>query len=151
MNYKKIYEDLCQKAKKQNRKKRSGVHYELHHIVPVCLGGKGNTKKTPNHPNLVLLTAKEHYIAHRLLALAHPREEKLQKCLDYPSSKCYEKSRLALLEKIPYIKEKKFSARQLEKRRLKKKVGRLRLTIKRRLIKLEKLLANQAPEFRPKR
>jgi hypothetical protein len=80
MNYKKIYDDLCQKAKQQNRQRRAGVYYEVHHIVPVCLGGKGRKTNT-NHPNLVLLTPKEHYIGHRLLALAHPQVDKLQRCL----------------------------------------------------------------------
>jgi len=91
MNYKRIYEDLCRKAKQQNRKRGEGEYYEVHHIVPVCLGGKGNKKKNLNHPNLVLLTPKEHYIGHRLLALAHPQEEKLQRCLEYQSSRHYEK------------------------------------------------------------
>jgi hypothetical protein len=37
------------------------VYYEAHHIVPRSLGG--NDKKS----NIVLLTAKEHYLCHRLL------------------------------------------------------------------------------------
>lgn len=36
-------------------------YYELHHIVPECVGG------TNHKDNLVYLTAAEHYIAHRLL------------------------------------------------------------------------------------
>jgi hypothetical protein len=37
-------------------------YYEEHHILPRCLGGKNNKD------NLVLLTAKEHILAHMLLA-----------------------------------------------------------------------------------
>jgi len=61
MNYQRIYDQIIERAKKENRKKEEGFYYERHHIVPKCLGGN-NTKD-----NLVLLTAKEHYIVHRLL------------------------------------------------------------------------------------
>lgn len=36
-------------------------YYELHHIIPKCMGG------TNNKENLVKFTAREHYIAHLLL------------------------------------------------------------------------------------
>lgn len=61
MNYEKIYSKLVNQAKNQNREKNQKNYYERHHIIPKCFGGR-NTKD-----NLVLLTAKEHYIAHRLL------------------------------------------------------------------------------------
>lgn len=61
MNYEKIYSRLINQAKSHNREKSQKNYYERHHIIPKCFGGK-NTKD-----NLVLLTAKEHYIAHRLL------------------------------------------------------------------------------------
>lgn len=66
MDYKKIYDDLINNAKSKNRTKlnkndSSFVYYENHHIIPKCLGG------LDNECNLVLLTAKEHYIAHKLL------------------------------------------------------------------------------------
>jgi hypothetical protein len=71
MNYKKIYNSICDSAKKQNRRKLkikddSYVYYEAHHILPVCLGGEGK-KHQLNHPNIVLLTAREHYLCHKLL------------------------------------------------------------------------------------
>lgn len=34
---------------------------ERHHIIPKCFGGSNNSK------NLVILTAREHFICHRLL------------------------------------------------------------------------------------
>jgi len=62
MNYTKIYDNLISSRKTLNRKKkRDGVYYEKHHIIPKCFGGP-NTKE-----NLVLLTFKEHFLAHLLL------------------------------------------------------------------------------------
>jgi len=61
MNYEKNYYDYTAYVKTLNRKKGNGVYYERHHIVPKCAGGKD----TPE--NLVLLTAREHFLAHYLL------------------------------------------------------------------------------------
>ena len=65
MNYQKIYENIIQKVRFLNRIKLKKdnpnyIYYERHHILPVCLGGNNNEK------NLILLTAKEHYICHKL-------------------------------------------------------------------------------------
>lgn len=62
---------LIESAKQKNREKGQGIYYERHHIVPRCLGGSNSTS------NLVLLTAIEHYNAHRLLALANPGNHSL--------------------------------------------------------------------------
>lgn len=59
--YKKIYFNIIEKARKENRSKGGEVYYESHHIIPKSLGG--NNKKG----NLILLTAKEHFICHKLL------------------------------------------------------------------------------------
>lgn len=61
MNYRRIYDELITKAKQLNREKGKGEYFERHHIIPRSLGGL-NRKD-----NLVLLTAKEHYLAHMLL------------------------------------------------------------------------------------
>lgn len=58
--YKKIYDLMIARAK--SRIVSSVEYYEEHHIVPKSLGGENYEKS-----NLVLLTAKEHFIAHRLL------------------------------------------------------------------------------------
>lgn len=55
------YNSIISQAQSQLRKKYEGVYYEEHHIVPKCLGG--SNKKI----NLVLLTAKEHFLCHWLL------------------------------------------------------------------------------------
>lgn len=66
MNYKYIYNKIIVKAKSENRKKKSGIYYEKHHIKPKCVGGLNNKD------NLVLLTAKEHFICHKLLVEIYP-------------------------------------------------------------------------------
>ena len=61
MNYSILYDNIIEKARFENRSKRNDIYYENHHIIPKCFGG--SNKKD----NLVLLTAKEHYICHKLL------------------------------------------------------------------------------------
>ena len=57
MDYKKIYDQLMDRAK--NRIIEG--YYENHHIIPRCMGGDDSKE------NIVKLTAKEHFIAHELL------------------------------------------------------------------------------------
>jgi hypothetical protein len=71
MEYQKIYNNIIEKARNENRIKLQKtninyVYYERHHIFPRCLGG-GDEKE-----NLVLLTAKEHFICHKLLIKIYP-------------------------------------------------------------------------------
>jgi hypothetical protein len=60
MNYISIYNNIISFAKNFNRSKSSGI-FEKHHILPKCLGG------TNEITNLVLLTPREHFVAHLLL------------------------------------------------------------------------------------
>ena len=46
-------------------------YYERHHILPKCMGG------TDNDNNLIDLLAREHFIAHRLLAEENPDNDSL--------------------------------------------------------------------------
>lgn len=59
--YTKWYWNIIRSAQLHQRKKYNGAYFESHHIIPKSLGGS-NAKI-----NLVLLTAKEHYICHLLL------------------------------------------------------------------------------------
>lgn len=59
--YTRWYFSIISSARSLQRKKKQGIYYENHHIIPTKLGGLNE----PN--NLVLLTAKEHLICHRLL------------------------------------------------------------------------------------
>lgn len=86
MDYKKIYDSICKRAKLEikdrKRKKKLGFeYYEGHHILPKCLGGCG-WANNPNHPNIVLLTAREHFLCHWLLHEMHPKNYKLALAFD---------------------------------------------------------------------
>ena len=59
--YTKWYYSLITKASNERRKKHNSNYYEKHHIIPKCLHGS-NCKD-----NLVLLTAREHFICHKFL------------------------------------------------------------------------------------
>lgn len=61
MNYRSNYNDYISYVRSLGRRKDDGGYYELHHIVPRCLGGDNSPE------NLVLLTAREHILAHYLL------------------------------------------------------------------------------------
>lgn len=69
MNYQFHYEQLI--TTRKNRILREGEYYEKHHIIPRCEGG------SDCKDNLVLLTAREHYIAHWLLIKITPENWKL--------------------------------------------------------------------------
>ncbi|MFM8069452.1 HNH endonuclease [Klebsiella pneumoniae] len=67
MNYKRIYDELISRGKLRGLKKSQlGFYTEKHHIHPRSLGG------TDEDDNLVLLTFREHFIAHWLLTKIHP-------------------------------------------------------------------------------
>jgi hypothetical protein len=71
LNYQKIHDQIILKAQNSGRRryKTSEPNYqyfELHHIIPKCLGGS-NKKE-----NLVFLTAREHFLIHRLLVEIYP-------------------------------------------------------------------------------
>lgn len=78
MDYQRIYNELIEKARSESRVKvKGGPYYEAHHIIPKCLGGGGEARQWKTHPNIVLLTAREHFLSHRLLCAIHPTEKKL--------------------------------------------------------------------------
>lgn len=53
--------------KQRLSEKRNGIYFEGHHIIPKSKGGTGNSNRPKNNPNIVLLTAREHFLAHWLL------------------------------------------------------------------------------------
>ena len=71
MDYLKNYNDYILYVKNLNRSKKENVYYELHHIIPKCLGGDNSSN------NLILLTAREHFLAHYLLTKIHPDNYKI--------------------------------------------------------------------------
>lgn len=68
MNYEQIYNQLINRAKTRIL----NGYKERHHIVPKCIGG------TNTLDNLVLLTAREHFIAHKLLCEIYPTIKGIQ-------------------------------------------------------------------------
>jgi len=77
MDYLKIYNNLMKTmvAIKRERKdlKKKGSYFERHHITPLSMGGDKSYALASD--NIVLLTAREHYIAHRLLWLIYRTRE----------------------------------------------------------------------------
>lgn len=68
MDYQSLYNTLIS-HRKLNPPQNS--YTERHHIIPRCMGG------VDDKSNLVDLTAREHFVAHRLLAKIHPKERGL--------------------------------------------------------------------------
>tara|TARA_B110000285_G_C14833621_1_gene472050 strand:+ start:31 stop:630 length:600 start_codon:yes stop_codon:yes gene_type:complete len=67
MDYQKLYNKICERAK--NRKLEG--YKESHHIIPKSSGGSSDGY------NLVDLTAREHFLCHRLLCEIYPENKKL--------------------------------------------------------------------------
>jgi hypothetical protein len=109
MDYKKIYDNFMQDrlSKKPERLllKKEGEYFEGHHIIPKSKGGTGNSNRPKNNQNIVLLTAREHFLAHWILwringdrssALAfHKMLSSNQKQKRITSSRSYEEAREA--------------------------------------------------------
>lgn len=99
MNYQRIYDSIIYNAKQletdriQLKKSKLG-YFERHHIIPKCMEGD-NSKE-----NLVLLTAKEHYMAHRLLVEIYPENYKLRLSLIRMCTSSSNQSRYSISAKI---------------------------------------------------
>lgn len=106
MNWQKIYNDIINRSKDRglNKKELEG-YYEIHHIIPKCLGG------TNDKDNLVLLTVKEHIICHLLLTRIYPNNSKLLFSVisflqgDSNSNKIRNSSNLISLKTATFIRE----------------------------------------------
>lgn len=71
MDYRHIYCKIISYAKSQNRFKGDGNYYERHHILPKSLFPLWVKRKS----NIVLLTAREHFFCHQLLAKIYPGDK----------------------------------------------------------------------------
>ena len=69
MTYKEFISNILQTRGRFNYGEE---YHERHHILPKCIGG------TDDKENLIDLFAREHYIAHKLLALENPDSQGLQ-------------------------------------------------------------------------
>lgn len=82
MNYQKIYNALVDRAKLRGLdKSQHEGYFEIHHILPVALGGS-------NEPsNLVMVTGREHFIAHMLMWKAFPEDVSIMRAAFMMSSR----------------------------------------------------------------
>lgn len=62
MNWLRAYETLVERSRSRERP----PVFEKHHVVPKCLGGSNDKS------NIVFLTPKEHFFAHKLLVRIYP-------------------------------------------------------------------------------
>ena len=69
MNYQLIHDSIIDRAKTRVLPKET--YTERHHIIPRCMGGPDDKS------NLVDLTAKEHFIVHKLLVEIYPTSNEL--------------------------------------------------------------------------
>ena len=69
-NYQKKYQKFIKSRPIRTKIKYDGC--ETHHIIPKSIGGSNDKD------NLVVLTPKEHYIAHRLLAKCYTGEKRMK-------------------------------------------------------------------------
>lgn len=130
MNYQRVHDDIIQKARSQSRIYGCGIYYERHHIIPKCIGGSGKTHQWKTHPNIILLTAREHFIVHQLLVKIYPSVGKLKSALwfmcnqkavgrDYlVSSRLYEEAKLehlAQIQGVPKSKEHRLKLSEAKK------------------------------------
>ena len=67
MNYQRIHDAIIDRA----RNRTLQGYRERHHVIPRCMGGVDTAN------NLVELTAREHFIIHKLLVEIYPAESKL--------------------------------------------------------------------------
>lgn len=149
MEYHKVYHAIIEKAKKENRVKGGATYYEAHHILPKCLGGDGTYRQWSTHPNLVLLTAREHFICHRLLCKMYPGNASItaaywgmcnqknarQEQRYVPTARAYEEGRVAHAEAASARAKANITQEQIDRMRAlglarKGEVSSLRGTLK---------------------
>ena len=82
MNYQLIHNNIIEKAR--NRPIKGYV--EKHHIIPKCMGGTNDSE------NLVNLTAREHFIIHKLLVEIYPDNNPLRYGLWMMANGCTSKT-----------------------------------------------------------
>lgn len=134
MNYQKIYDQICQRAKSEleQRKihKKSGGYYEGHHIIPICLGGLGKSKDW-NHENIVALTAREHFLCHWILHKINPKDQKIFKAFwmmckvkDGIQQRYIPSSRIVELYKLDYLEVQRNMSLQTKEKMSKSKLGK---------------------------
>ncbi len=104
MNYFRIYNSLITRAKSRTERIDHG---EMHHIKPRCMGGGDQ------EDNLVLLTYREHFIAHLLLVKMYPDNTRLYFAFNCFSAK-YRSGPFYSARKLPELSGRMFEKMKLE-------------------------------------
>lgn len=119
MDYRKVYNDLISKGKLRGLDKRKLSYYtECHHIIPKCMEGSNEDS------NLVLLTSREHVIAHVLLSKMYPDNLKIIQSTSAILMKGNKRLGKVSLSFIIRIRENYAKhARELSKRQLGKEIS----------------------------
>lgn len=76
MDYQRVHDEIISESRLTSpvgyrHRNKFGLYKERHHIIPRCLAGDN----TPI--NLIYLTARRHFIVHRLLTKIHPNNSKV--------------------------------------------------------------------------
>jgi hypothetical protein len=101
MNYAQQYQLLVETRKQMDRKFFTGCGLEQHHIIPKSLGG------TNKKDNIVVLTPREHCIAHILLAKMYTGEAKAKMCFALIALSRFRNKNRALISSKEYEKLRK--------------------------------------------
>jgi hypothetical protein len=87
---------------------QEGEYYEVHHIIPKCLGGLPKyASKTSHNSNIIWLYPQEHFVAHKLLAEENPTDIRLTCAF---IRMCYSKNADYVITPEEYAKAKKLQA-----------------------------------------
>jgi hypothetical protein len=106
MDYPRIYNQLVSKRKTELLEKTTELYTENHHIVPRCMGG------LDEESNMVRLTAKEHFIAHMLLAKIHRTRGLLYVIFLMSSSDTYGSRQHAWIKEALFGEDTKYCSKE---------------------------------------
>jgi len=115
-----LYNNLISKAQQSNRSIDDDIYYERHHIIPKCMNGTNDIN------NLVLLTAREHFLAHWILVKIHRGNFKLiyafnSFCMslgDRPNSHIYKYARDRYIKMLKENDEWKLKISETNKKKI---------------------------------
>lgn len=105
----------------------AGEYYENHHIVPKCMGGEPKRAyHTTIHNNLIWLTPKEHFIAHKLLAIENYTNEEIVRAY-FLMCKCKEDRRKYDTKEDEYAEAKTLLSKLGMKEETKEKIRKAKV------------------------
>jgi hypothetical protein len=114
--YRKWYFTIIEAAKSR----KEDLIGERHHIVPKCLGG------SDEEDNIVLLTFREHYVAHALLTKIHPSKDLIHAfwCMSFMNRKKYQNSHLYEMARSAYVENISGSNHPMKRKESREKISK---------------------------